>query len=169
LPLILFTKRKIKKMALFIGEYKSKIDAKGRIVFPAAFKNALQSEKRLVVRKDFYQKCLSMYTIEAWSVLVNDMKSKLNLMNREHSEFWRMFMKNRAEVTPDDISGRIIVPRRLLDIIEATAEVSFVGFDDYIEIWSVHNFDALTINEDEFSAAAAKYLGQTQNIEQILK
>ncbi|MDR0419856.1 MAG: cell division/cell wall cluster transcriptional repressor MraZ [Prevotellaceae bacterium] len=148
-------------MALFIGTYKSRIDAKGRIVFPAAFKNELflHSEKRLVIQKDFYQKCLSMYTVEAWTALVNQMKNKLNLLNREQSEFWRTFMNNRAEVTPDEISGRIIVPRRLLDMIEANVEVAFIGFDDHIEIWSAPKFDALVMSEDEISEAAQKYFG----------
>ncbi|MDR2651773.1 MAG: cell division/cell wall cluster transcriptional repressor MraZ [Prevotellaceae bacterium] len=148
-------------MALFIGEYKSKIDAKGRIVFPAAFKAELflLSEKRLVIKKDFYQKCLSMYTVEAWTKLINEMKSKLNLLNKEQAEFWRTFMNNRAEVTPDEISGRIIIPRRLLDMIEATSEVAFIGFDDHIEVWSAPKFDALTMNEEEFSKAAAKFFG----------
>ncbi|MDR1348770.1 MAG: cell division/cell wall cluster transcriptional repressor MraZ [Prevotellaceae bacterium] len=148
-------------MALFIGTYTSKIDAKGRIVFPAAFKSELflHSEKRLVIQKDFYQKCLSMYTVEAWTALVNQMKSKLNLLNREQSEFWRTFMNNRAEATPDENSGRIIVPRRLLNMIEATVEVAFIGLDDHIEIWSAPKLDALTMNEDTFSEAAQKYLG----------
>ncbi|MDR1199812.1 MAG: cell division/cell wall cluster transcriptional repressor MraZ [Prevotellaceae bacterium] len=148
-------------MALFIGTYTSKIDAKGRIVFPAAFKSELflHSEKRLVIQKDFYQKCLSMYTVEAWAALVGQMKSKLNLLNREQSEFWRTFMNNRAEATPDEISGRITVPRRLLNMIEATAEVAFIGLDDHIEIWSAPKLDALTMNEDTFSEAAQKYLG----------
>ncbi|MDR1553946.1 MAG: cell division/cell wall cluster transcriptional repressor MraZ [Prevotellaceae bacterium] len=148
-------------MALFIGEYKSKIDAKGRIVFPAAFKAELflHSEKRLVIQKDFYQKCLSMYTIEAWTTLINEMKSKLNLLNKEQAEFWRTFMSNRAEVTPDEISGRIIIPRRLLDMIEATSEIAFIGFDDHIEIWSASKFETLTMNEEEFSKAAAKFFG----------
>ncbi|MDR3286514.1 MAG: cell division/cell wall cluster transcriptional repressor MraZ [Prevotellaceae bacterium] len=148
-------------MALFIGEYKSKIDAKGRIVFPAAFKNELflHSEKRLVVQKDFYQKCLSMYTVEAWMILVSEMKSKLNLLNKEQAEFWRTFMTNRAEVTPDDISGRIIIPRRLFEMIDADSEVAFIGFDDRIEIWSAPKFEALSMNEEKFAEAATKYFG----------
>jgi MraZ protein len=148
-------------MALFIGEYKSKIDAKGRIVFPAAFKSELflHSERRLVVQKDFYQKCLSMHTVEAWTALSNEMKSKLNLLNKEKAEFWRTFMSNRADVTPDEISGRIIIPRRLLDMIEANEEVTFIGLDDHIEIWSAPKLDALIMSEEEFSEAAAKYLG----------
>ncbi|MDR2127292.1 MAG: cell division/cell wall cluster transcriptional repressor MraZ [Prevotellaceae bacterium] len=148
-------------MALFIGEYRSKIDAKGRIVFPSAFKYELflHSEKRLVIQKDFYQKCLSMYTVEAWAALANEMKSRLNLLNKEQAEFWRTFMSNRAEVTPDEISGRIIIPRRLFDMIEATDEVVFIGFDDHIEVWSAPKFESSTMNEEEFAQAAEKFLG----------
>jgi len=148
-------------MALFIGEYTSKIDSKGRMVFPAKFKSelALHPEKRLVVQKDFYQKCLSIYTLEAWNQLVDNMKSKLNLLNKEQAEFWRTFMSNRAEVTPDEVSGRIIVPRRLLDMIEVSDEVVFIGFDDRIELWSASKFQSELLSEEDFSNAAAKFLG----------
>ena len=148
-------------MALFIGEYRSKIDAKNRIVFPAAFKNELftHAEKRLVVRKDFHEKRLLIYTVEAWNVLVGGMKSKLNLFNKEHAEFWRTFMNNRAEVTPDEISGRLIIPRRLLDMITVTDEVVFTGMDDYIELCSPKEHESMLMNEDDYSKTAEKYFG----------
>ena len=150
-----------KKMALFIGEYRSKIDAKNRIVFPAAFKNELfnHAEKRLVVQKDFYKKKLLIYTVDAWTVLVNGLKSKLNLQNEEHAEFWRTFMSKRAEVTPDEKSGRLIIPRRLLDEIDVTDEVVFMGMDDYIELCSPKEHESMVLTVDKYAAAAKKYFG----------
>jgi division/cell wall cluster transcriptional repressor MraZ len=151
-----------KKMALFIGEYRSKIDVKNRIVFPAAFKNELfaHAEKRLVVRKDFYEKRLLIYTVEAWSVFISGMKNKLNLLNKEHAEFWRTFMNHRAEVTPDEISGRIIIPRRLLDMIDVVDEVVFTGMDDYIELCCPKEHESTLMNIDEYAKGAEKYFGQ---------
>lgn len=148
-------------MALFIGEYRSKIDAKNRIVLPAAFKNELleHTEKRLVVRKDFYEKLLLIYTVDAWNILVSDMKSKLNLHNREQARFWQTFMSSRAEIMPDEKSGRLIIPRRLLDMIDVTDEVVFMGMDDYIELSSPNKHDLMLMDLDEYSQAAAKYFG----------
>jgi MraZ protein len=148
-------------MALFIGEHRSKLDDKGRMVFPAAFKGALaaSAEKTLVVQKDFYQKCLSIYTTEAWESLATEMKSKLNLLNKEQRDFWRKLMSLRAEVTPDERSSRILIPRRLLDLIEADKEVVFIGFDDHIEIWSAAKYEASDMSDEDFAAAAEKYFG----------
>lgn len=148
-------------MGVFIGEYRSKIDAKNRVVFPAAFKSELFThlEKRLVVRKDFYEKYLLIYTVEAWLIFVNGIKSKLNLLNKEQAKFWNTFMDNRAEVTPDEVSGRLIIPRRLLDMIDVTDEVVFVGMDDYIKLSSPKEHELMLMNADEYSSAAEKYLG----------
>jgi len=148
-------------MALFIGEYRSKIDAKNRIVFPAAFKNELfcHAEKRLVVRKDFHEKHLLIYTTEAWFVFSDEVKSKLNLHNQEQAKFWNTFMNNRAEVTPDEISGRLIIPRRLLDMIDVTDEVVFVGMDDCIKLSSPNQHDSMMMSADEYSNAAERFLG----------
>lgn len=148
-------------MALFIGEYNCKLDEKGRVVFPSAFKSELAecSQKRLVIHKDFYQKCLSLYTVDAWKALTAEMKSKLNLFNKEHAQFWRAFMRDSAEVTPDERSGRILIPRRLLEMISVEREITFVGFDDKVEVWATNEYEKQQMTEQEFSDAAAKLLG----------
>ena len=51
-------------MASFIGQYEAKIDDKGRLVFPAAFKALLPEGElpRLVIKKNIFEDCLEMYT-----------------------------------------------------------------------------------------------------------
>ena len=50
-------------MVTFIGEYTSKIDDKGRMVFPAPLKSVLPpgSDLRFVIKKDLFEPCLQMY------------------------------------------------------------------------------------------------------------
>jgi MraZ protein len=152
-------------MALFIGEYRSKIDAKNRIVFPATFKNEIftHAEKRLVLRKDFYEKRLVIHTVDGWNNIVEEIKSKLNLWNKEHATFLRTFMTNRAEVTPDEISGRLIIPRRLIEMTDITDEVVFIGMDSYIELCSPKEHKSALMGIDEYAKAAEKCLGQILN------
>ena len=45
----------------FIGNVEAKMDAKGRVFFPASFRKLLQAEGRLIMRKDIYQDCLVLY------------------------------------------------------------------------------------------------------------
>ena len=43
-------------MVTFIGEYTSRVDDKGRLVFPAAFRAAMApgSDMRFIVKKDLF-------------------------------------------------------------------------------------------------------------------
>jgi MraZ protein len=146
----------------FIGEYRSKIDAKNRIVFPAAFKNVLFStcaEKRLVVQKDFYKNKLLIYPVMEWGIWVAGLKSKLNLQNEQQAEFWYTFMSKRAEVEPDEKSGRLIIPRRLLDEINVSDEVVFLGMDEYIELCNPTVHDSMIMSAAQYAEAAKKYFG----------
>jgi MraZ protein len=55
-------------MAKFIGEYSVKIDDKGRMIFPSAFKASFAPDEKiaLVVKKDMFEECLQMFTYSQW-------------------------------------------------------------------------------------------------------
>ena len=143
-------------MVTFIGEYTSKIDDKGRMVFPAPLKGMLPpgSDMRFVIKKDLFEPCLQMYTLEEWEHTSAEVKSKLNFFNRQHAIFWREYMRDRDVVEPDAKLGRITVSRKLLDAIGVTKEVVFSGNDFKIEIWAKERFEASRLSNDEFIAIA---------------
>ena len=141
-----------KVMITFIGEYTSKIDDKGRVVFPAPFKSLMPAEgdMRFVVKKDIFTECLEMYTFEEWERQSEGVKSKLNIFNRAHAAFWREYMRNRAVVEPDAKLGRISIPKKRLESIGVTKEVVFSGNDYKIEIWAREKYEASAISNEEF-------------------
>ena len=143
-------------MVTFIGEYTSKIDDKGRMVFPAPLKGVLPpgSDMRFVIKKDLFEPCLQMYTLEEWENTSAEVKSKLNFFNRQHAIFWREYMRDRDVVEPDAKLGRITVSRKLLDAIGVTKEVVFSGNDFKIEIWAKEEFENRRIPNDEYIAIA---------------
>ena len=143
-------------MVTFIGEYTSKIDDKGRMVFPAPLKSVLPpgSDLRFVIKKDLFEPCLQMYTMEEWEHTSAEVKSKLNFFNRQHAIFWREYMRDRDVVEPDAKLGRITVSRKLLDSIGVTKEVVFSGNDFKIEIWAKERFEASRLSNQEFIAIA---------------
>ena len=143
-------------MVTFIGEYTSKIDDKGRMVFPAPLKGVLPpgSDMRFVIKKDLFEPCLQMYTMEEWEHTSAEVKSKLNFFNRQHAIFWREYMRDRDVVEPDAKLGRITVSRKLLDAIGITKEVVFSGNDFKIEIWAKEEFEKRRIPNDEYIAIA---------------
>ena len=50
-------------MIRFLGNIEARADAKGRVFIPATFRKQLQaaSEERLIMRKDVFQDCLTLY------------------------------------------------------------------------------------------------------------
>lgn len=149
------------KMAKFIGEYTVKIDDKGRMIFPSAFKGVFAPEEKiaLVVKKDIFENCLQMYTWQQWEEESNQVKARLNFFKREHSEFWREYMRDRAVVEPDEKLGRITIPKKMLESIGAEKEMIFVGNDHKIEIWSKEQYNKKQMSSEEFIALAENILG----------
>ncbi len=148
-------------MAKFIGEYYVKIDDKGRLVFPSAFKAVFSPEEKLsfVVKKDLFENCLCMYTYGEWEKESEEVKGRLNFFNKEHARFWREYMRERAIVDPDEKLGRISIPKKLLSGIGAEKEMVFAGNDHKIEIWAKEEYEAKKMGQDEFVSLAEKILG----------
>ena len=143
-------------MNTFIGEYTVKIDDKGRMVFPSAFKSLMPADgdMRFVIKKDIFEDCLEMYTFEEWEHQSSAVKSRLNFFNRDHAMFWRDYMRDRAIVEPDGKVGRISVPKKLLEAIGVNKEVVFSGNDYKIEIWAREKFEAARISNDQYISLA---------------
>lgn len=145
-------------MVTFIGSYTSKMDDKGRLVFPSPLKNMLPegSDMRFVVKKDIFSDCLEMYTFEEWARQSEEVRSRLDMFNEEHARFWRAYMRDRDIVEPDAKFGRISISKELLDRIGVTKEVVFSGNDYKIEIWAKEQYEASKISNEEFIAIAGK-------------
>ncbi len=140
-------------MVKFIGEYSAKIDDKGRLVLPSAFKGIMPADDmRLVIKKDIYEDCLEVYTYEEWVRQSEELKGRLNFLKKEHAMFWREYMRNRSLVEPDGKVGRINIPKKLLESIGADKEVVFSGNDHKIEIWAKERYESNEISNEDFVA-----------------
>ena len=139
-------------MASFIGQYEAKVDDKGRLVFPAAFKALLPEGElpRLVIKKNIFEDCLEMYTGKEWERQSAELKSKLNFLNKDRAAFWRKYMRDCAEVILDARIGRFAVPRNLLEKIGVTKEVVFSGNDYKIELWAKEKFADSEISDEVY-------------------
>ena len=123
-------------MIQFLGNIEAKVDAKGRVFIPATFRKQLQaaSEERLVLRKDVYQDCLVLYPESVWFATQNQLRCRLNKWNAKQQMIFRQFVSD-AEVMPPDGNGRILLPKRYLQMAGIQSDVRFIGVDNTIEIW----------------------------------
>ncbi len=144
-------------MVKFIGEYTVKIDDKGRLVLPSAFKGVMseKGDMRFVIKKDIFEDCLEMYTYSEWERQSEEVKSRIDFFNRRQAAFWREYMRDRAIVEPDAKIGRISIPKKLLESIGVEKEVVFAGNDFKIEIWAKEKYADTLLSHEEFTELAA--------------
>lgn len=149
-------------MSFFSGEYECKIDAKGRMVLPAKVKAKLPdvNTNELVVKRGF-EPCLVLYPMLEWKKVFNKV-SGLNEFSKEYRMFQRNFLRGAMEVDLD-ASGRILVPKSMTKFASIEKEVILVGMGNRLEIWNPEQYEEYLISdENEFSALAEKYLGETE-------
>ena len=149
-------------MATFIGDYACKVDIKGRIILPMAFKKQMPADAcdHFVVRKDIFENCLVLYSIEDWNRQLEKIRKRLNPYNREHNKFLRNFFKGTAELSLDS-NNRMLVPRRMLDSIGAGKDVVLAGQDGRIEIWAGQVYELIDMPGNDFANLAEKLMGGT--------
>jgi len=136
----------------FLGNIEAKTDAKGRIFVPAVFRKRLQSEGEefLVLRKDIFQNCLVLYPGSVWENEIEQLRSRLSRWNKDQQQIFRQFVLD-AERIEMDASGRILIPKRYLQMADIDVDVRFLGVDETIEIWAKGRLEQPLISPDEFS------------------
>ncbi len=151
-------------MTTFIGDYTVKLDSKGRLSFPAAFKRQLKdgSPDGFVLKRDVFEKCLILYPMEEWDRQSAMIRERTNPYNKEHAKFLRMFYAGTAELTLD-ASNRMLLPRRLLDHAGIGDEVVLAGQSGRIEIWASDKYIDVSTADDDFAAMAEKILGRSSS------
>lgn len=144
----------------FLGNIEAKADAKGRVFIPAVFRKQLQaaSEESLVLRKDVYQDCLVLYPESVWFKMQTSLRQRLNRWNPKQQNIFRQFVSDAEVVIPDG-NGRILIPKRYLQMVGIQSDVRFIGMDNTIEIWSKERADQPFMNPEDFSAAMEEVLG----------
>ena len=112
---------------MFMGSYDHSLDAKGRVIIPSKFREAL-GEKFVITNS--LDPCLCVYDMASWERFVQKL-SGLPYNTRKQRELVRFFMSNAVEVEPDK-QGRILIPAK--NRAHATTYESDAISDDMNEI-----------------------------------
>ncbi len=152
------------EMATFIGDIVCRLDAKGRIMLPSAFKKQMPKEAQdtFVVKKDIFEPCLVLYPMNEWERQNRIIRATINPYKKEHNRFLRNFYRGAAELILDG-SNRVLIPKRLLDEVGIGKEVVLAGQDSKIEIWPREVYDRSEADQDEFARLAEKIMGGNLN------
>ncbi len=127
---------------MFMGEYQHNIDAKGRVIVPARFREELG--ERFVVTKGL-DKCLFVYPLKEWSRLEEKLKV-LPLTSADARKFVRYFFAGAIECEVD-AQGRIVLPQNLRAYASLEKHIVSIGVAERVEIWNKDKWE--TYNDEE--------------------
>lgn len=133
---------------MFMGQFEHSIDAKGRVIIPAKYREDLGDS--FVVTRGL-DGCLYLYPQGEWSEFVAKLQSLPS--NQNTRKIQRQFLSKAMEVTLDK-QGRILVPALLRASAGLEKEVVFVGMMNRIEVWDKDRLMEEELQEDEEILAA---------------
>lgn len=138
------------------------MDAKGRVFFPSIFRKQLQAcgEERLVMRKDIFQQCLTLYPESVWCRQLDMLRSRLSRWNREEQMIYRQYLAE-AEIIQLDGNGRFLIGKRSQQMANISQEVRFIGMGDCIEIWSNDKSCRPFMDNDAFGSAFEEIMSRS--------
>lgn len=122
---------------MFIGEYYHNLDAKGRIIIPAKFRDELNGTFILTRGLDG---CLTIYSTEKWEKIFEEI-NKLPETKKATRQYIRILTANACECTLDN-QGRILIPANLSGSVNITKECVVVGANSHVEIWDKATWNA---------------------------
>ncbi len=125
---------------MLFGGFDHKIDKKGRVFIPSAFRDEL-GESFIISRGIYGKRCLCVYSAEEWSKLVE----KIGTLPGTKSSTVKRFLYDGAFKVEFDAQGRILVPPTLREYAGFDSEVHIIGMDTNLEIWDT----SLWSNENE--------------------
>lgn len=126
------------------GEFRFKIDAKGRMSLPAKFRKVLSSE--LVVTRSIDDECLYVFDegeFDCWvDQLFEDRFGGYVSTNKTHQGLRRK-LKSRASDVQVDAAGRVMLLADQRGAVGIDKDVVIVGNTGYFEVWDAQRYDQM--------------------------
>jgi MraZ protein len=138
------------------GNAPAKIDDKGRLKVPNAFRAVIQEEHgRELFVTSLTGESVRVYPMPVWL----DVERRLSEMPSTHPA--RMKFLDRVnfygQVGEFDVQGRVLIQTRLRESAQMSGEVDVLGQQNFLEVWNHERFVA-KLHRDPFTDEDAKAL-----------
>lgn len=146
-------------MTSLIGEFDCKVDAKGRFMFPVNLRKQLEEvfDKGFVINRNLHQKCLVLYPMAEWNKL-NKKLSKLNRLIKANDVFVRKFTGGATAAEADN-TGRVLLPKALVEYADIKTDIKVLGSNNVIEIWDKKLYEHFLDQDMDIEKLAEEVLG----------
>lgn len=128
---------------VFAGTYAHSLDAKGRVIIPAGYRDKLGGGFTITINSDV--NALVFYPASKWESVYRQLIAVRD--TDEMGTDYKRYMVAYALTDVDmDAQGRVLIPANLRELVGLTKEVTFVGMLDSTELW-----DTQTLTDKLFS------------------
>ncbi|HMQ45000.1 division/cell wall cluster transcriptional repressor MraZ [Mariniflexile maritimum] len=151
-------------MDLLTGTYDCKVDTKGRLMLPSPLKKQLASvlDGGFVLRRSVFQKCLELYPMSEWQVLMQKI-NKLNKFKKKNNDFIRRFTAG-VKMVEVDVNGRLLIPKDLTVFANISKDIVITSVVNIIEIWDKELYEqAIDDATVDFADLAEEVMGQDED------
>ena len=155
-------------MDLLTGTYDCKVDAKGRLMMPVTLKKQLAGtlSHGFVLRRSVFQKCLELYPMSEWQVLMQKI-NKLNKFKKKNNDFIRRFTAG-VKMVDVDVNGRLLIPKDLTVFANISKNIVIASAINIIEIWDKDLYEqAIDDAALDFADLAEEVMGQDEDADGI--
>lgn len=131
---------------MFMGQYNHSIDAKGRVIIPAKFREKLGD---LFIITKGLDNCLYGYPYQEWKIFEEKLAA-LPMNNPDTRKFSHFFFAGAAECELDK-QGRVLLPSVLREFagLDKDKDVVLIGVGNKIEIWNKDKWDTFLKEYDD--------------------
>jgi transcriptional regulator MraZ len=141
------------------GSYSAKIDEKGRLKIPNAFKAIVEERHGTtgLYITSVTGDCVRIYPMAVWSAV----EERLARMPSSHPA--RLKFLDRVnyfgQIGEFDVQGRVLIPARLRETAGMVGDVDVIGQVDYMDVWNHERF-ASKLQREPFSDDDARALAE---------
>ena len=162
----IYLNRKLFRVVNLIGTYECKVDAKGRLMVPAAIKKQLVPilQEGFVLKRSVFQPCLELYPMEQWNKLMENMNG-LNRFQKRNNDFIRRFTAG-VKMVEVDTNGRLLIPKDLTSFAGIKKDIVLSSAINIVEIWDKEKYEkAIDESAEDFAALAEEVMGNQKDNE----
>ena len=131
---------------MFKGTYRHRIDAKGRLPVPAAFRRELIESGPATVVVTPLDQCLAAYPAREWARLEQQLV-QLPPFSAPAKALTRL-VTSRAVDCDLDVQGRVLLPQALRSTAALGTEAVVIGVLNRFEIWSPDRWESFVADSE---------------------
>lgn len=133
-----------------MGQFQHTLDAKGRLIIPAKFRDQLGNKFIVTCGMDG---CLFGYSLGEWTLLEQKLRA-LPLTKRDARAFVRLIYSSATECELDR-QGRINIPQVLCSYAHLTQKCMVIGVANRFEVWDEDRWTSYSqLTADDFDKIA---------------